>query len=94
MKAIVDKLAEDCASRDHDSAKEGGGNPDGTRLRLRSEGAGDQHADHRIRGAIKRGTGELAGEADPLRGYRPAGVRHGRRPVRQPQHPRPFATGS
>src|SRR2546427_12620269 len=61
------------------SAKEGGGNPDGNfRLRLAMQKAREINIPtDRIQNAIKRGTGELAGEKiDEVRyeGYGPAGV--------------------
>jgi len=61
------------------SAKEGGGNPDGNfRLRLAMQKAREINMPtDRIQAAIKRGTGELAGERlEEIRyeGYGPAGV--------------------
>src|SRR2546428_12401023 len=61
------------------SAKEGGGNPDGNfRLRLAMQKAREINMPtDRIQNAIKRGTGELAGEKiEEVRyeGYGPAGV--------------------
>jgi YebC/PmpR family DNA-binding regulatory protein len=61
------------------AAKEGGGNPDGNfRLRLAMQKAREINMPHdRIQNAIKRGTGELAGEKlEEIRyeGYGPAGV--------------------
>src|SRR6266852_8264095 len=61
------------------SAKEGGGNPDGNfRLRLAMQKAREINMPtDRIQSAIKRGTGELAGERlEEIRyeGYGPAGV--------------------
>src|SRR5437899_1080954 len=61
------------------SAKEGGGNPDGNfRLRLAMQKAREINMPtDRIQNAIKRGTGELAGEKlEEIRyeGYGPAGV--------------------
>jgi YebC/PmpR family DNA-binding regulatory protein len=61
------------------AAKEGGGNPDGNfRLRLAMQKAREINMPHdRIQNAVKRGTGELAGEKlEEVRyeGYGPAGV--------------------